>query len=56
VFLDLKDCTGDTWEECIVKFGNRFVFMRHSEEIYSEIEKGNRIDFENPTAYEDKRR
>jgi hypothetical protein len=58
VFLDLKDCKGETWEEMYKAAWRRIGIMviRHSEDISLEIEKRKSygIDFKNPTAYEDK--
>ena len=55
VFVDLKDCKGDTWEEMYGEIWGGVCTMvhRHCEEIDSEIQrrKSYGIDFENPIPY-----
>ena len=57
VFLDLKDCKGETWKEMYKAAWRRIGIMvlRHSEDISLEIGelKSYGIDFKNPTAYGD---
>ena len=57
VFLDLKDCKGNTWQEMYGAIWRRIrtMVLRHFDEISLEIEelKSYGVDFKNPTAYGD---